>query len=168
MNEPNKPLGMPKCTNQVHSNICMHANQLLPCLARRRGMSYMWGCINSYWRSQVCSTHFLACKISSHQVAWWKCSLIDHRCPHSQLQCHPFIDDLLWNDALCQCAWFLNVEPDYWWASLHFHYHIVMSFACIWFQSHPRLLSSITIVHNNFPPKCILPRPLRVRHHFAS
>ena len=30
-----------------------------------------WGFINTYLRSQVCSIHSLACKTSSHQVAWW-------------------------------------------------------------------------------------------------
>ena len=30
-----------------------------------------WGCINTYLRSQVCSIHSLACKTSSHHVAWW-------------------------------------------------------------------------------------------------
>ena len=34
---------MTRCTKQVLSKGYMHDNQLLPWIARRRGMSYKWG-----------------------------------------------------------------------------------------------------------------------------
>ena len=34
--------GMTRCTKQVLSKQCMHANQLLPWIAQRRDMSYKW------------------------------------------------------------------------------------------------------------------------------
>ena len=37
-----KTWGMTRCTKQVLSKECMHANQLLPWIARRRGMPYKW------------------------------------------------------------------------------------------------------------------------------
>ena len=64
-------IGMTRCTKQVLSNWWMTCQSTLPCFARRRGMSYNRGCINTYLRNQVCSIHSLACKTSSHQVAWW-------------------------------------------------------------------------------------------------
>ena len=33
---------MTRCTKQILSKGCMHANQLLPWIAQRRGMSYKW------------------------------------------------------------------------------------------------------------------------------
>ena len=120
LNEP-KTWGMTRCTKQVLSKGCMHADQLLPSIARRRGMSYKWGCINTYLGNPICSTHSLACKTSSHQVAWWICQQVDLRCPHSQCKCPIFADDLLWNDGGHQCALFLHVEPDCWSTWLHSH-----------------------------------------------
>jgi hypothetical protein len=72
-----KTWGMTRCTNQVLSKGCMHVNQLLPWIARRRGMSYKWGSINTYLRNPICSTHSLTCKTFSHQVAWWICRQVD-------------------------------------------------------------------------------------------
>ena len=158
---------MSRCTKHVLSKDVCHANQLLPWIARRRGMSYKWGCINIYWRNQVCSIHFLACKISSHQVAWWRYRRVDLRCPHSQCKCPLFIDNLLWNDGGHLYALFLNVEPDCWWALQHFHCHIVMALSWTWFQSHSRWPLSKVFVHNNYRWICIWLWRLIMQHYFA-
>ena len=168
MNEPIQVWNMSRCTNHVLSKDVCHANQLLPWIARRRGMSYNWGCINTYWRSQVCSIHSLACKTSSHQVAWWRYRQVDLRCPHSQCKCPLFVGDLLWNDGGHQYALFLSVEPGCWWAWRHFHCHIAMALAWTWFQSHSKWPSSKVIVHNNYRPKCTPLRRLKVLHCFTS
>jgi hypothetical protein len=42
---------------------------------------------HTYLRSQICLIHSLACKTSSHQVAWWRYRQVDHWCPHFQLKC---------------------------------------------------------------------------------
>ena len=139
MNEPIQMWNMSRCTNHVLSKDVCHSNQLLPWIARRRGMSYkLGGCINTYRRSQVCSIHSLACKISFHQVAWWRYRQVDLRCPHSQCKCLLFVGDLLWNDGEHLYALFFNVESGCWWALRHFHYHIAMTLAWIWFQSHSK------------------------------
>jgi hypothetical protein len=111
-----KTWGMTRYTKHILSKRCMHANQLLPWIAQRRGMSYNWGCINTYLRNPICSTHSLACKTFSHPMAWWIYSKVDLRCPHSQYKYPLFIDDLLWNGGEHQCALFLHVEPFCWWA----------------------------------------------------
>ena len=43
MNEPIQMWNMSRCTKHVLSKYVCHANQLLPWIARRRGMSYKWG-----------------------------------------------------------------------------------------------------------------------------
>ena len=119
---------MTRCTKQVLSKGCLHANQLLPWIARRRVMWYKWrGCINTYLRNPICSTHSLACKTFSHLMAWWRYRQVYHRCPHSQCKCLLFIGDLLWNDGGHLYTLFLNVEPSCWWASRHSHCHIAMT-----------------------------------------
>ena len=105
--------GMTRCTKQVLSKGCIHANQLLPWIARRRGMSYKWRCINTYLRNPICSTHSLACKTFSHPKAWWIYWQIDLRCLHSQCKCPLFVGDLLWNGGRHQYALFLQ-----WWTGL--------------------------------------------------
>ena len=112
---------MSKCTNHVLSKDVCHANQILPWIARRRGMSYKWGCINIYLRNPIYSTHSLACKTLSHPMAWWIYQQVDLWCPHSQWKCPLFVGDLLWNGGGHQCALFLHVEPDYWLTWLHYH-----------------------------------------------
>ena len=134
-------------------------------LCRRRGMSYKWRCINTYLRSQVCSIYSLACKTSSHQVAWYR--QVDIQCPHSQLKCPLFVDDLLWNGGRHQCALFLHVEPDCWLAWLHSHCHIAMSLSWTWFQSHSRWPSSKEFVHNNYRRIYIRLRRLIMQHYFC-
>jgi hypothetical protein len=159
MNEP-KTRGMTRCTKHVLNKGYMHANQLLPWIAWRRGMSYKWGCINTYLRNPICSTHSLACKTSSHQVAWWICWQVDLRCLHSQLKCPLFVDDLLWNGGRHQCALFLHVELDCWLAWLHSHCYIAMALSWTWFQSHSRWPLSKEFVHNNYRQICIWIRRL--------
>ena len=127
-----------------------------------------WGCINTYLRSQVCSIHSLACKTSSHQVAWWIYRQVDHWCLYSQCKCPLFVGDLLWSDGRHLCALFLSVEPDCWWASRHFHCHIAMALVWSWFQSPSKLPSSIGFVHNNYRPQCTPLRRLIVQHYFVS
>ena len=92
-----------------------HINQFYLALIEGEACHIM-GCINTYLKSPICSIHFLACKTSSHQVAWWKYRQVDLRCPHSQCKYPLFVDDLLWNSDDHQCALFLHVEPDCWWA----------------------------------------------------
>ena len=59
---------MTRCTKHVLSKGCMHANQLLPWLLEGEACHISGrGCINTYLRNPICSTHFLACKTSSHQ-----------------------------------------------------------------------------------------------------
>jgi hypothetical protein len=60
----------------------MPCHTIFTLLYWRRGMSHIWGMLNSCLRNQECSIHFLACKTSSYQVAWWRYRLIDHWCPH--------------------------------------------------------------------------------------
>ena len=43
MNEPIKSEKITRCTKHVLSKDVCHANQLLPWIAQRRGMSYKWG-----------------------------------------------------------------------------------------------------------------------------
>ena len=75
-----------------------HVNHILPWIAQRRGMSYKWGgCINTYLRNPICSTHSLACKTFSHPMAWWIYWQVNLRCLHSQCKCPLFVGDLLWN-----------------------------------------------------------------------
>ena len=131
-------IGMTRYTKQVLSNGWMTCQSILPCFARRRVMSYNEGEFNTYLRSQVSSIHYLACKTSFHQVAWWRYRQIDLRCSHSQCKCPLFVGDLLWNDGGHLYALFLNIEPGCWWASRHSHCHIVMALVWIWFQSHSK------------------------------
>ena len=159
---------MTRCTKHVLSKDVCHANQLLPWIARRRGMSYEWGCINTYLRNPICSTHSLACKTFSHPMAWWICRQVDLRCLHSQCKYPLFIGDLLWNGDGHQCALFLHVEPDYWLTWLHSHCHIAMALSWTWFQSHSRWPSSKVFVHNNYRRICIQFRRLIMQHYFTS
>ena len=146
----------------------MTCQSILPCFARRRGMSYNWGCINTYLRNQVCSIHSLDCKTSSHQVVWWIYRQVENRCLYSQCKCPLFIGDLLWRDGGHLCALFLSVEPDCWWASRHFHCHMAVALAWSWFQSPSMLPLSIGFVHNNYRPECTPLRRLIVQHYFVS
>jgi hypothetical protein len=57
------------------------------------------GCINTYFRSQVCLIHSLACKTFSHQEAWWIYRQVDLRCPHFQLKCHSLMK--WWRTSMC-------------------------------------------------------------------
>ena len=126
---------MSRCTKHVLNKDVCHANQPLPWIAWRRGMSFKWGCINTYLRNLICSTHSLACKTFSHPMAWWIYPQVDLQCLHSQCKCPLFVGDLLWNDGGHQYALFLNVAPGCWWALRHSHCHIAMALAWIWFQS---------------------------------
>ena len=141
------------------NDVC-HANQLLPWIARMRGMWYKWGCINANLRNLICSTHSLACKIFSHPMAWWIYQQVDLRCPHSQCKCFLFIGNLLWNGGGHQYALFLHVEPDCWSTWLHSHCHIAMALSWTWFQSHSKWPSSKVFVHNNYQRICIRLRRL--------
>ena len=161
-------IGMTRCTKQVLSKGWMTCQSVLPCFPWRRGMSYIWGCINTYLRSQVCSIHSLACKTSSHQVAWWIYRQVDLRCLHSQCKCPLFVNDLLWNDGRHLCALFFNVELDSWWTWWHSHCHIAMALVWIWFQNHSKLPLSKVIEHNNYQPKFTQLRWLKEIHYFAS
>ena len=145
----------------------MHANQLLPWIARRRGMSYKWGCINTYLRNAICSTHSLACKTSSHQVVWWIYRQVDLQCLHSQCKCSLFVGDLLWNGDGHHCALFLHVESDCWLAWLHSRCHKIMALSLTWFQSHSRWPLSKEFVHNYRRIRIRLWR-LIMQHYFAS
>ena len=103
-------IGMTKCTKQVLSKRWMACQPTLPCFARRRGMSYNGGCINTYWRSQVCLIHSLACKTSSHQVAWWRYWQVDLRC-HTLNANVPFLLVISYEmmaDINMLCSWVLN------------------------------------------------------------
>ena len=131
-----------------------HVNQLYLALLEGEAC-HIWGWINTYLRSHVCSIHSLACKTSSHQVAWWIYWQVDLRCLHSQCKYPLFIDDLLWNGGGHQCALFLHVELDCWLAWLHSHCHIAMALSWTWFQSHSRWPSSKEFVHNNYRRICI-------------
>jgi hypothetical protein len=72
------------------------------------------------------------------------------------------------NDALCQYASFLIVEPDLLQISWNFHCHTYE--AHFWKKSHSPIefASSITIEHNNFWPIYISSRWLRERLSFSS
>jgi hypothetical protein len=161
MNEPIKYEEWLDALNKSFKKGCIHANQLLPWLLERE-----WRCINTYLRNPICSTHSLACKTSSHQVAWWICQQVNLRCSHSQCKCLIFVDDLLWNGGGHQCALFLHVEPN-WWVWLHSHCHIAMALSWTWFQSHSRWPSSKEFVHN-YRRICIRLRRLIMQHYFAS
>ena len=132
----NEPKTYEEWLDALNKSLAMdewHVNQLYLALLEGEACHIMGGCINTYWRSQVCSIHSLACKTSSHQVAWWRYQQVDLRCPHSQCKCPLFVGDLLWNNGGHQYALFLNVELGYWWALRHFHYHIAMALAWIWY-----------------------------------
>ena len=62
------------------------------------------GCINTYLRNPICSTHSLACKTFSHPMAWWIYRQIDLRCLHSQCKCPLFCWWSLmkwWRTSMC-------------------------------------------------------------------
>ena len=87
-------------------------------------MSYKWeGCINTYLRSPICSTHSLACKTFSHLMAWWIYRQVDLRCLHFQCKWPIFVGDLLWNGGGHQWDLFLHVELDCWLTWLHSQPH---------------------------------------------
>ena len=67
------------------------------------------GCINTYLRNPIYSTHSLAYKTFSHPMAWWRYRQVDLWCPHSQCKCPPFVGDLLWNDGGHQYALFWHI-----------------------------------------------------------
>ena len=87
---------------------------------------------------------------------------------HTQCKCPHFIDDLLWNGGGHQCALFLHVEPDCWWARVHSHCHIAMALSWTWFQSHSRWPSSKEFMHNNYQRICIRLWWLIMQYYFAS
>ena len=68
------------------------------------------GCINTYLRNSICSTHSLACKTFSHPMAWWIYRQVDLRCLHSQCKCPLFVGDLLWNGGGHQCASLMTMK----------------------------------------------------------
>ena len=123
-------IGKTRFTKWVLSKGCMPCQTILPLFARRRGMPYKWGggCINTYLRNPICSTHSLACKTFSHPMAWWIYQQVDLWCLHSQCKYPLFVGNLLWNGGGYQCALFLHVKPDYWLTWLHCHCHIAMDF----------------------------------------
>ena len=127
MNEPIKHEKWLDALNKsLTKDVCMPINFYLG-LPEGKARHISGGCINIYLRNPICSTHFLACKTSSHLVAWWIYRQVDLWCLHSQLKCPLFIDHLLWNGGGHQCALFLHVEPDCWLAWLHSHCHIAMA-----------------------------------------
>ena len=113
-------------------DVCMPNNYYLA-LLEEEACHISGGCINTYLRNPICSTHFLACKTSSHLMASWICRQVDLRCLHSQCKYPLFVGDLLWNGGGHQCALFLHVELDCWWAWLHSHCHIAMALVWTWF-----------------------------------
>ena len=70
-------------------NICMLINFYLGIL-EWEACHISGGCINTYLRNPICSTHSLACKTSSHPIAWWIYRQVDLRCPHSHFKCPLF------------------------------------------------------------------------------
>ena len=167
----NEPLKCERCLDALNMSLArMYAMPINFYLGLLEGEAFHvnGGCINTYLRNLVCSTHSLACKIFSHPMAWWICRQVDLWCLHFQLKCPLFVDDLLWNGGGHQCALFLHIEPDCWLAWLHSHYHIAMALSWTRFQSHSRWPSSKVFVHNNYRRICIRLRWLIIQHYFAS
>ena len=105
---------MARCTKHVLSKDVCHANQLLPWITWRRGMSYTWGVHQHIFEKSNMLNSFLSLKTFSHPMAWWIYRQVDLRCLHSQYKYPLFVSDLLWNGGGHQCALFLHVEPDCW------------------------------------------------------
>ena len=158
-------IGMTRCKSLAMDEC--YVNQLYLALLKGEAC-HIWGCINTHWRSQVCSIHSLACKTFSQQVAWWRYRQVDHRCPHSQYKCPLFVGDPLWNDGGHQCVLFLYIEPDCWLTWLHSHCYIAMTLSWTWFQSYSKWPSSKVFVHNNYRWICIRLRRLIMQHYFTS
>ena len=134
---------MSRCTNHVLiKNVC-HANQLLPWIARRRGMSYKWGVHQHIFEKSNMFNSFLSLQnlFSSNSLvnisaSWSLVSTLSMQCPL-------FVGDLLWNGGGHQCALFLHVAPDCWLTWLHSHCHIAKALSWTWFQNHSKCLCCV-------------------------
>ena len=143
---------MTRCNNHILSKDVCHANQPLPWIARRRGMSYKWGCINTYFMKFNMFNSFLSLQNLFSSNGLVNISASWSSVPTLSIQMSPFVGDLLWNDGGHQYALFLYVEPDCWSTWLHSHCHIAMALSWTWFQSHSRWPSSKVFMHNNYQP----------------
>ena len=157
---------MTRCTKHVLSKDVCHANQLLPWIARRRGMPYKWGVHQHIFEKSNMFNSFLSLQNLFSSSGLMNMSASWSSVPTLSMKMSPFVDDLLWNNDGHQCALFLHVEPGCWWAWLHSHCHIAMALSWTWFQSHSKWPSSKVFVHNNYRWICIWLWRLIMQHYF--